>query len=281
MITAVVSKKGGVGKTTTCVNLAAALAGIGKKVLVVDLDSQASASLSLGVPRERLAPSVADVLLRSLPVGEAIRPTRTGGLDVLPASADLIGLDSAMASRPDRELLLRRALRPAESFYDFIIIDCPSSLSLLPTSALVAADNFILPVVPQYLALEGIKNLLPTVQRLYQRFGKHTALLGIVFTIVDYRTKTNRTNIDLIRQQFGQQVFAIEIRTNIRLAEAPAEGMTIFEFDRSCAGARAYRLLAAEVLIRASQLGRPAAPPREDAPATHSSPTWAPSAARR
>jgi chromosome partitioning protein len=261
MITALVSKKGGVGKTTTCVNLAAALAGIGKKVLVVDLDSQASASLSLGIPREQLAPSIADVLLHSLPVGEAIRPTRTGGLDVLPASADLTNFDTAMASRPDREVLLRRHLRHAEGFYDFILIDCPSGLSLLPTSALVAADNFILPVVPQYLALEGVKNLLPTVQRLHQRFGKRTALLGIVLTIVDYRTRANRQNTDLIRDQFGNAVFAVEIRTNIRLAEAPAEGMTIFEFDKSCAGAKAYRLLAAEVLIRASQLGREAAPP--------------------
>ncbi len=257
MITALVSKKGGVGKTTTCVNLAAALASIGKKVLVVDLDSQASASLSLGIPRERLAPSSADVLLHSMPVGEAIRPTRTGGLDILPASSDLTNFDSIMATRPDKELLLRRQLRPAETFYDFILVDCPSSLSLLPLSALVAADNFILPVVPQYLALEGVQNLLPTAQRLHLRFGKRTDLLGIVLTIVDYRTKTNRDNINLIRGQFGSAVFAIEIRTNIRLAEAPAEGMTIFEFDPGSAGAKAYRLLAAETLIRASHLRRP------------------------
>ncbi len=259
MITALVSKKGGVGKTTTCVNLAAALAGIGKRVLVVDLDSQASASLSLGVPREQLAPSVADVLLHSMPAPEAIRATRTEGLDLLPASSDLTNFDSIMASRPDRELLLARHLQQAKSAYDFILVDCPSSLSLLPVSALVAADNFILPVVPQYLALEGVRNLLPTAERLYERFGRRTQLLGIVLTIVDYRTKANRTNIDLIRSQFGNAVFAIEIRTNIRLAEAPAEGMTIFEYDPNCAGAKAYRLLAAETLIRASQLGRSAA----------------------
>ncbi len=256
MITALVSKKGGVGKTTTCVNLAAALAGIGKKVLVVDLDSQASASLSLGVPRERLAPSIADVLLHDMPVGEAIRPTRTGGLDILPASSDLTSFDVVMASRSGKELLLGSRLRPAASFYDFILVDCPSSLSLLPINALVAADNFVLPVVPQYLALEGVRNLLPTTQRLYERFGKRTDLLGIVLTIVDYRTRTNRHNIDLIREQFGNAVYAIEIRTNIRLAEAPAEGMTIFEYDSHCAGAKAYRLLAAETLIRASQLRR-------------------------
>ena len=161
-----------------------------------------------------------------------------------------------MASRPNKELLLGRHLRPAESFYDFILVDCPSSLSLLPLNALVAADNFILPVVPQYLALEGVRNLLPTTRRLYERFGKRTDLLGIVLTIVDYRTKANRTNIDLIRDEFGNSVFAIEIRTNIRLAEAPAEGKTIFEYDPHCSGAKAYRLLAAETLIRASQLGR-------------------------
>jgi chromosome partitioning protein len=256
MITALISKKGGVGKTTTCVNLAAALAGIGKKVLVVDLDSQASASLSLGVPRENLAPSIADVLIHSMPVGEAIRPTRTGGLDILPASSDLTGFDAIMASQPRKELVLGKRLRDAQGFYDFILLDCPSSLSLLPISALVAADNYILPVVPQYLALEGVRNLLPTADRLCQRFGKRTDLLGIVLTIVDYRTRANRSNIDMIRGEFGNSVFAIEIRTNIRLAEAPAEGKTIFEFDRSCAGAKAYRLLAAETLIRASQLGR-------------------------
>jgi chromosome partitioning protein len=218
------------------------------------------------VPREKLAPSVTDVLLHSMPIGEAIRPTRTGGLDVLPASSDLTGYDSIMAARPDKELILGRRLEQAQAFYDFILLDCASSLSLLPLSAMVAADNYILPVVPQYLALEGVRNLLPTAERLYQRFGKRTDLLGIVLTIVDYRTKTNRANIDTIRERFGNAVFAVEIRTNIRLAEAPAEGKSIFEYDAACAGAKAYRLLAAEVLIRASQLGRnvsassPAAP---------------------
>lgn len=266
MITALVSKKGGVGKTTTCVNLAASLASIGKKVLVVDLDSQASASLSLGLERARLAPSVADVLLHSMPVGEAIRPTRTAGLDVLPASSDLNGYETLMANKPDRERWLRRRLRPAEGFYDFILLDCPSSLSLLPLSALVASDNYILPVVPQFLAIEGVRNLLPTAERLQERFGSRTELLGIVLTIVDYRTRANRVNADSIRARYGNSVFAIEIRTNIRLAEAPGEGKTIFEYDPHCPGAKAYRLLAAEMLIRASQLRRGPVRPPEAAP---------------
>jgi chromosome partitioning protein len=252
MITALVSKKGGVGKTTTCVNLAAALASIGKRVLLVDLDSQGSASLSLGVPRAALVPSSADVLLSSIPMSEAIRPTAVKNLDLVTASADLSSLDSVLGGLPRRELRLRSCLRPVRELYDFILLDCPSSLSLLPLNALVAADNFIVPVVPHYLALEGIKNLLPTAERLYERFGTRVDLLGIALTIVDYRTRTNKQNVALIREEFGARVFAIEIRTNIRLAEAPGHGQTIFQFDPSSAGAKAYRLLAAEVLIRAS-----------------------------
>lgn len=256
MITATVSRKGGVGKTTTSVNLAAALAGIGKRVLLIDLDSQASASLSLGVPRSALVPSSADVILRSAPVSETIRPTRTPGLDLVTCSSDLSSADQTLSMVPGRELRLQQALREVDEEYDFILLDCPSSLSLMPINALLAADNFIVPVVPQYLASEGVRNLLSTVDRLYERFGHKTDLLGIVLTMVDYRTRANRVNVDGIRREYREQVFAVEIRTNIRLAEAPGEGQTIFEHDLNATGAKAYRLLAAEVLIRAASQGR-------------------------
>ncbi len=250
MITAVVSKKGGVGKTTTAVSLAAALAGIGRRVLLVDLDSQASASLSLGVPRSELGPSSADALLGSMPFGRVVRRTRIAGLDLVTASADLSSAEKFLVAQPRAETRLRTALHSISNFYDFVLIDCPSSLSLLPLNALVAADNFIIPVVPHFLAIEGLRNVLSLTARLYERFGTRTALLGIVLTMVDYRTRTNRDNVESIRREFGAMVFAIEIRTNIRLAEAPASGRTIFEFDGESTGAKAYRLLAAETLIR-------------------------------
>ena len=254
MITAVVSRKGGVGKTTTSVSLAAALAKIGKRVLLIDLDSQASASLSLGVSRDDLAPSSADLLLRSVPVRETLRRTRVQGLDLITASADLGSVDHTLGFLPNKELRLRGALAGISDFYDFVLLDCPSSLSLGPINALVAADNFLVPVVPQYLASEGVRNLLATVDRLYQRFGNRIDLLGLVMTMVDYRTRANRETVEAIRQEYASRVFAIEIRTNIRLAEAPGHGKTIFEYDPECPGAKAYRLLAAELLIRASAL---------------------------
>lgn len=256
MITALVSKKGGVGKTTTTVNLAAALAGIGKKVLLIDLDAQSSASLSLGVPRALMRPSSADVLLNGRPVEETIRRTRTRRLDLVTASADLGALDQTMGTSPERERLLEKALVGLDSSYDFVLLDCPSSLSLVPINALVASDNFIVPVVPHFLASEGVANLLSTAERLYERHGRRTELLGIVLTMVDYRTRLNRTNVDQLREQYRSKVFAIEIRTNIRLAEAPAAGQTIFEYDPLASGAKAYRLLAAELLIRATSLRR-------------------------
>ena len=252
MINAVVSKKGGVGKTTTCVNLAAALAGIGKRVLLIDLDSQASASLSLGVARDDLAPSAADVLLRSLPVAQTVRPTRLDGLDLVTASSDLGGADQFLSLLSRKESRLADALRPVTDLYDFILLDCPSSLGLVPINALVAADSFLVPAIPHFLSTEGIRNLLATVERLYERHGTRTGLLGIVLTMVDYRTRANRDNVDRIRKEYREHVFAVEIRTNIKLAEAPGYGKTIFEHDPDATGAKAYRLLAAEMLIRSN-----------------------------
>lgn len=250
MITAVLNRKGGVGKTTTAVNIAAAVAAQGYRVLLIDLDSQASTSLSLGVPRWALAPSSADVLLNSTPAVDAVRATRVMGLHLMTASTDLSSFDRELSILPNREGRLHSALRPIRSRYDYIFIDCPSVSSLAPLNALVAADYYLVPVVPHYLAIEGIRNLCASADRLLARLGVPTRLLGIILTMVDYRAKATRENVAKLREEFGNGVFGVEIRINIRLAEAPAAGKTIFEFDDSSTGADAYRLLADEFLMR-------------------------------
>jgi chromosome partitioning protein len=251
MITALISRKGGVGKTTTAVNLSAALAAQGLRVLLVDLDSQASASLSLGVDRARLAPSSADVLLGGLPANQALRETTIPGLHLITASVDLIQAESELAVFRGKETRLRSALAPIVRDYDFIFLDCPSSLSLLPVNALVAAHAFIVPVMPQFLAVTGVKNLLAAAERTAWDHGTRVRPLGILLTVVDYRTKSTRRTVDELRAEHGNLIFAIEIRINTRLAEAPAAGQTIFQYDRHAKGAEAYKLLAGEFLLRA------------------------------
>jgi chromosome partitioning protein len=250
VILAFVSRKGGVGKTTSVVSLAGALVRLGHRVLVLDLDSQASASLSLGVPRAALAPSIHDVLFRNVSLAEAVRPTRLDRLDLVTASADLMGADLDLQNLRHRDEVLARVIRPHVERWDWILIDCPPQVTGIVRNALVAADGYVVPTPPHYLAFEGIDVLIESSARLLHRFGRRDTLAGILLTMVDYRTAGARTHAAELRLKYGLHLFDTEIPVNVRLAETPALGKTIFESEPRASGAHAYRMLAVELLHR-------------------------------
>ena len=247
MILALINNKGGTGKTTSAVNLAAALAMRGSRALLVDLDSQASASLSMGIDRAAFAPSVADAVLAARPLKPIIRRTAVEGLDLVTGSPDLANADLALANLSGRERRLKAAIAPVLGDYAFIILDCPPSLSMLSVNAMVAADAFIIPTPPEYLALEGLVGLLDAVQKVHAGIGDKCRLLGILLTKVDHRRRVTEEIIGVIRGHYKDQVFRAEVGVDVRLVEAPSFGKTIFQYDRRSSGAEAYLQLAGEI----------------------------------
>jgi chromosome partitioning protein len=250
---ALVNNKGGVGKTTSAVSLAAGIAALDKPVLLADLDAQGSASLSLGLARADLQPGTAEVLLEGRPIKEAIRPSGVAGLDILPGSMALASADLALSEVRGREAALRAALKPILPDYAFAVLDCPPSLGLLPVNALVAADYFIIPVTPDYLALEGLVNLTEAVERIRAGIGKAAELLGIVLTLADARLNVTQEVGGMIRKHYGKTVFKTVIPGNVKLKEAPSFGRTIYAYAAGSAGAEAYRELTEEALTRIGQ----------------------------
>ena len=256
-ILAIANQKGGVGKTTTSVNLATALSAIGQKVLLVDLDPQGNASTGLGIKRAGLRNSTYDVIFDDADVVETAQSTRVPNLDVLPSSIHLSGAEVELVNADNREFRLRDALCAPlgeNGNYDYVIIDCPPSLSLLTLNALIAADAVVVPLQCEFFALEGLSHLVKTIGRVQKQFNPKLHIHGVVLTMYDKRNKLSSQVADDVRQYFGDKVYNSIIPRNVRLSEAPSFGLPAIIYDMTCPGARAYISLAKEVLKREKEL---------------------------
>lgn len=246
VIVAVANQKGGVGKSTTAVNLGAALTLSGERVLIVDADPQANATSGLGVDHGEIKASTYDVVVGSTPIDDAIEPTTMRGLFLLPASIDLAGAEIELVSRFSRERQLGRALEGVDSRYDVIFIDCPPSLGLITVNALAAADEVLIPIQCEYYALEGLSQLLTNINLIQQNLNPKLEIEGVVLTMYDRRTTLAADVAAQVREHFGERAYETVIPRTVRLAEAPSYGEPIELFDKPGRGAAAYRDLAEE-----------------------------------
>ncbi len=249
-IVSVTNQKGGVGKTTTAVSLAFQLAEEGKKTLFVDIDPQANGTSSYGIKRRELKNSVYEALIGKCSVQEAILPTKYKNVDVLPTNMNLAGAEIEMVAMDNRESLLKNALNEIRHRYDFIIIDCPPSLSLLTLNALNASNSVIIPLQPEYLALEGVAQLINTIKLVKQRYNPSLFVEGVLLTMYDGRMNATLQIAGEIKRYFGDKVYKTVISRNVRLSEAPSHGVPIQIYDRYSKGALAYREMAREFLER-------------------------------
>ncbi len=249
-IFAIANQKGGVGKTTTAVNLCAYLAGAGCQVLLVDSDPQANATTSLGIDPRKPGTSLYDVLMENRPVQEAVTGTTLPGLSLVPANLDLAGAEVEMAARMAREQLLSRALQPLSCQYDYVFIDDPPSLGLITINGLTAADGIIIPVQCEYLALEGLSQLLNTIQQVRKVLNGRLKVAGVLLTMADARTNLSTQVEDDVRAHFPLETFETLIPRSVRLSEAPSHGLAVLSYAPESAGALAYEALAAEFIGR-------------------------------
>ena len=245
-IIAVVNQKGGVGKTTTAVNLTAALTEAGRRVLLCDFDPQANATSGLGLNKKNLKYSVYDVIINQIPTEQAIQSTKYG--DVLPSSPDLAGAAVELLSIPNPNSQLKAALERVQDKYDLILIDCPPSLELLTLNGLMAAEGILVPVQCEYYALEGLTDLMATLRMVKKRLNPRLEIFGVALTMFDGRTNFSSQVAQEVRRHFPGKVYANVIPRNVRLAEAPSHGLPVTVYDRNSRGAVAYRAMAEEIM---------------------------------
>jgi chromosome partitioning protein len=246
---AIANQKGGVGKTTTAINIATAMAATGWRVLLIDLDPQGNASTGIGIGNDEREHSSYDLVVDRMPLSACVTATRIPGLDVVPATVDLSGAEIELVGVDNRTDRLRDALA-GQSGYDIAFIDCPPSLGLLTLNALTAADTLLVPLQCEFFALEGLSQLLKTVEQVQQRFNRSLGIIGVALTMFDRRNRLTDQVADDVRSCLGNLVFEAVIPRNVRLSEAPSHGLPALVYDHTCAGSRAYMALARELISR-------------------------------
>ncbi|WP_101697459.1 ParA family protein [Clostridium minihomine] len=247
-IIAIANQKGGVGKTTTAVNLAASLGSLGKKTLLIDIDPQGNSSSGLGVDRRRLKSTVYEILLEEAPPKEVLIQTGFKNLDLIPSSMDLAAAELELVSQKNRESVLKRAILPLRAEYDYILVDCPPSLGIITTNALCLADTLLVPVQCEYYALEGLSQLMNSVRRVKRQYNEQLDIEGVLLTMYDGRLNLTQQVVEEVKKYFPRKVFATVVPRTVRLSEAPSFGKPVLYFDRSSKGSVAYEELAREII---------------------------------
>jgi chromosome partitioning protein len=254
---AIFNQKGGVGKTTTNINLGAGLAKMGKKVLIVDIDPQGNTTSGIGIRKRSLEYSLYDVLINeNFDMKKAILPTKTTNLSILPASVDLAGAEVELVGIEGRERRLKKAIESIRDEYDFIFIDCPPSLGLLTINSLTAVDSVLIPIQCEFYALEGVSQLMSTVELVKLNMNPDLYVEGVMLSMFDGRTNLSLQVVQEVKKYFGNKVYSTVIPRNVRIAEAPSYGVPVITYDPSAAGAKAYLALAKEFLERSKKVGK-------------------------